>query len=467
MSITQKEYQDKLEIGLNRVSDVQFKTDANTTLLERFNSGSFMKNFQHILDSQTGTISADVAPFVSQVWPLIEGWYPMFPLKDLISVQPLEQPLGYIMFSKLVTANTASPTKAGDIVETPNGSRVIKGTYPTGEIIGEVIEDIQSEDNTFKALLGFYPLSVGITNGDLNKIKIVINDHIYVPLTIIGNTLSLTLFGGTSASGVELDIATGLITIPASVEASVTRINASYVRVLEYATKENLPKVKEFITNIPIEAKPRALSHEWTVYAEYLKKTQFNRDIAKDNMERMFNLLYQYQTRYILDELYEYATGNGSVEYALTIPTGTVAVDNYVQKIKEQLSDVSAIVEKANGRVEGNRLVVGRKFKGILESLDSHNFQMDDSKDMGYNNPRYLGKFGKYLTFYDPSLPVDKAFMLYKGNEMYESPYILAEYMPVTPTKLVPDGINMTETFCSMEAYKYTNPDGVVKIKLV
>lgn len=84
-------------------------------------------------------IMSDFGPYVPEVLPVIAAWYPEFPLKDLISVQDMNQDLAYLLFSKLITGTNKAPTLVGQVVETPLGQRKINGYYPTGVVIGEQI----------------------------------------------------------------------------------------------------------------------------------------------------------------------------------------------------------------------------------------------------------------------------------------------------------------------------------------
>lgn len=454
--------------GKSRVTDAFLKATSQKSLYDKGVVAQLLNNYKKIMDSDTATDftkGADVGPFVNEVWPLVAAWYPEFPLKDLISVQAMKEPLSYLMFSSLRAGTSKAGTKIGDVVETAMGPRTIRGQYPTGEILGEEIETSAFEDvdGAKQAMLAFYPLNIAATPGYLDKIKIVSGNKTYVPLTVVGDIINLAEQGSTTAvENATISISTGLLTLPAVTD----KVTANYVWNIEYGTHDNIMRVKEEIENRPIEATPRALVLEWTLFSEYLKKSQFGLDIRKDNTQRMLSLMSQFQTRYILDTMWEYATGNSGKVDKVTIPgSTTVSLDVKAQTVLQALAKYSNMIEMANGRVEGNRLVVGSNFKAFLEALPLTWYRPEsNTTDTGYSSPRKLGSFGKYLVYYDPNRNSSDVMMTYRGSEFYDAAYYLGEFMPIVPTEAIPLGVKVSSSFVSMEGHLYDKKDSVIKL---
>ena len=137
------------------------------TFAEKGIEAGILSNFKKIMDSDLGqavTMSSDFGPYVQEIWPVVTAWYPDFPLKDLISVQDMDKPLAYLFFSKLQTGTTKGHSTVGAVVETALGSRNIKGSYPTGEVMGEDIPADQLEFNNDTdqtvGLLAYAPLNL-------------------------------------------------------------------------------------------------------------------------------------------------------------------------------------------------------------------------------------------------------------------------------------------------------------------
>lgn len=443
-----------------------------------------LSNFGRIMDSAEGQMmmtTKDYGPYVMEVWPVVTAWYPDFPLKDLISVQSMDKPLAYLFFSRLITATDKAPTSVGNVVETALGMRQIKGQYPTGEIIGEEIPAAQIEfDAATKQTISLlaYP-HLNTTADYLAKVKV----------TVTGGTLAGTYFAesisggkiilkkglnGTADSANYIDVETGAIYFAEASDATaktITGLVVNYVWDLEYAHEDTIPTVKEDIEMLPMEAIPRAIAMKWSIFSEYLKKSQFGVDIREENTKRILNLLYQFQVRYILDSLYEYSTGTATVDNAPAADTITIAIPGSTtmsvevksQEVVRKLKQVATSIEIASGRMEGNRIVCGKNFKSFVESLPNTLFT-PTAQPSGFSGPREIGKYGTFTVYYDQMRADNEAFMTYRGSEWYDAAYYLGEFMPITPTDAIALQVTVRESFLSMEAYKYHKPNCVVKL---
>lgn len=469
-------------VGQHRVADAYYKVADSScaTMQEKGVVAGLLNNFSKIMDSDLGqalTTSKDFGPYVMEVWPLVTAWYPDFPLKELISVQDMDKPLAYMFFSVLKTGTDKAGTVAGDVVETPLGFRQIRGQYPTGEIVGEVITkgQISASDGT---LLAYAPLNVATTPGYLEKTKIFIGSDTYKGRATEGGFILFSKAGvDQTKDQIAIEIATGIVTgslITALASASSTdeAFKVNYVWNLDFANTENIQKVKEQVELRPMEATPRALMLEWTLFSEYLKKSQFGQDIREDNTKRILNLIYQYQIRYILDELYDGAEGvykkDGSSVNLTTISlafNNTYSLELQAANVTKQLKVVSNAIEIASGRMEGNRIVCGQNFKAWLESLPNTLFQPTKNDASAFSGPREIGTFSTFKVYYDPTRGADEGFMTYRGNEWYDAAYYLGEYMPVVPTDAIALGVTVRSSFVSMEAYRFDKPSCVFKLK--
>jgi hypothetical protein len=463
----------RMATSAHKIADSYMKVvEASTTnMYERGVAAALLDNFAKVMDSELGnsfmaTHANDFGPYVMEVWPLVTAWYPDFPLKDLISVQSMDKPLAYMFFSMLKTGTAKSPQGLGDVVETALGARTLKGRYPTGEIFGEEILDTQITDAG--TILAYAPLNVAVTPGYLQKTRITIGSDVYDAYNTNDGKVLFKLSGTEQAATViAIDINTGALTgtavVAAKGVAGTTAIVANYVWNLDYADTENIQKVKEQVEMRPMEATPRALALEWTLFSEYLKKSQFGVDIREDNTKRLLNLLYQYQVRYILDEMYTYrdTTANADVTVTANGSTG-IALEVISNAVQRQLHGMGGKILKSSGRMEGNKLVVGLNFKNWLEALPSNFYTPKKADDAFLQSPREIGQYGLYQVFYDPDLADNKFWMTYRGGEWYDAAYYLGEYMPIVPTDAIALGVTVRSSFVSMEAYRYDKKNCVI-----
>ena len=471
-----------------------------------YNEG--VKAFGRVSDSAFGnftdgaTHEGSFGPWVMDIWPLVTAWYPEFPLKDLISVQEMEKPLAWLFFSTLKTGTKKSPTAYGDVVETPLGMRHIHGQYPTGEIFGEVI-NVSGEDAQFEpaagdatkmvTMLSHYPLNL---SGDYKeKTQIVLvgtvttveNEGEENETTTVTDVRETYDYDNESdgkvtfkdLANVSIDVETGVLEVPAASgavslamatdDAVLDHIEVNYVVNLDYITTDNIQRVKEEVEKIEMVARERALMLEWTLFAEYLKKTQFGQDIKQDNLKRCLDLMYQFQVRYILEEMYVYAEGkgdNGVKGADKTIPVlsnSMYSIDVKVQKFLQSLNETANQIEIESGRMAGNRIVIGRDVKAYLESLPNTYYKRVSEPD-AFSSPREIGEIGGFKVYFDPYLPNTKGFMTYRGKEFYDAAYYMGMYMPLTTTDTVVLGVSAKQSFVSMEAYKYHKKNCVIRL---
>lgn len=419
---------------------------------------------------QQVNMMSDFGPYVPEVLPVIAAWYPEFPLKDLISVQDMNQDLAYLLFSKLITGTNKAPTLVGQVVETPLGQRQINGYYPTGVVIGEQIPGAQMsvEDGKLVGAVTYYALK---TSGDyLKKFKLVVDENgtkkTYRAFAVVGKEISLCDASApeVAVEGATWDIESGGFYIPTS-ESDTTNISAvaNYVWDLDYAVDENIPKVKEQVEKVEMRAEPRVLAMQWTIFAEALKKAQFGKDIRTETTTRVLDVLYQYQVRYVLDEMFEDAEG---ALKTITIPkTGIYSVDVAYNNVMNQLKGIATDIEYASGRMEGNRIVCGRDFKNWCESLPNTMFQ-PVAQPAGFSSPRKIGTLGTFEVYFDQRRGNDEAFMTYRGSEWYDAAYYMGVFLPIVPTDAIAINVTVRQAFASMEAYKYHKPSCVFPIKV-
>jgi hypothetical protein len=457
--------------------------NATMSTQEKLITAQLMDNYVGVMDSDLGqqiTMSPDYGPYVFELMPLVAAWYAEFPLKDLISIQPMEKPLAYLFFSRLKAGTSKAPTAQGDLIETPVGPRVIKGSYPTGEVIGENIPAAQMEFNASTketiAALAYAPIS--LIADYKNRIKVVVNSSdaainaTYLVYSIVGNTIHLAKSTTPSVdAGHTLDVATGALIVKEATTAtasSVTSAVINYVWNIEYATVETIQKVKETVDAIAMEATPRALALEWTLFAEYLKKSQFGIDIKVENTARVLNLMYQYQVRYILDRIYAEAVGTvGGVKPTINVNTSTsMSLEVKNADVVQQLAPAALQIQYNSGRVEGNRIVTGGNFKYYLESLPDTMFKPSKLEDKSWSCPREIGTYNKYKVYYDDTMPTNEAFMTYKGTEWFDATYYCGTFVPVAATPAIAQAVTVRESFVSMEAHLNHKPNCVIPMTI-
>jgi len=477
----------KVTAGGGKVAEYYEIASAELTRIEdKGNVALLLDNLQRISDADEGQAfitTSNYGPYVQEFWPIVTAWYPEFPLKDLICVQTMDRPLAYLFFSRLLVGTNKADSIAGEVVETATGKRVLRGRYPTGEIFGEalVTADFIFDDGTDQsiAVLAYYPLVV--TGDNIEKYLLTVDstlpalDGVLSVLNVTGDLINFKKGAGTDILA-TIDMKTGQLVINEGISGpvaagSITSVSVNYVWNIESAVETTIPSITEDVEKISMEAIPRALGIKWSIFSEYVKKKQFGQDIRVDTTKRVLEIIFQYQCRYILDQMYDYAGGfvDGSAGEVIDIslvPTTAVTIETRVQEVLLQLNAVGNAIEMNVGRMAGNRIVAGMALKSWLESLPNTYFK-PVTADQGYNSPRKIGTIGRYEVYYDPQRASDEGFMTYRGTEWYDATYYVGEFMPIVPTDAIALGVTVRSSMVSMEAYKYHKKGGVTKLSFV
>lgn len=415
----------------------------------------------------------NVGPYIPEIWPIIVAWYPDFPLKDLISVQSMEQPLAYLLYSELKVGTNKAPATAGDIVSTPMGMRSINVVgYSTGKVMGENIpaEQVAYDDTakTITTVLAFQPLLPEDKALAKLKLDVTVDGTLstYVAAGVSGNNINLALSTSPTVpvTGAYVDGIHGIVVIPQATAPTAATMVANYWWNIDLANDANIPKIVEDITKRTIEAEPHAVEMQWTVFAEAVKQAQFGTNFKTENTKRVLNVLYQMQTRDVLSEMWTYATGTMTdpADQVIAIPTNSYSLDTQVNYVLSRLNAMSSQIGLNSGRMEGNRIVVGYEFKNWLEALPATWFKKYP-EPAGFLAPHAIGEFGKYIVFYDPQAAGDEAFMTYRGSEWYDAAMYMGVFLPFVPTDAVAVGVRVREAFVSMYATDFHKPDCVIK----
>lgn len=472
-----RKFQSRIADSMNRVGTGTAKEyfDASVedfkTFEEKGIQAGLVSNWGRVSDSDEARqfiTTNNYGPFLPELWPIITAWYPEFPLKELISVQDMEQDLAYIITSELLAGTNKADTFMGDKVETPSGLRQIKGRYPTGEIFGEELvgDALFVEGDDTLSALAYYPIMQDNDSLASTNVEVWDADKTELEATYTAGSVSsgiLALLDDTSAKVGEIELATGVITITEQ-DLTTKLISVSYVWNIEYANDNNIPTIIEDMKMIPIQAKPQVLSMKWTIFSEFVKKKQFGIDIRTSTTKRVLDLLYQYQVRYVLDKMYNGATG-GTED--LTIPVGAVDLNVNVNILLKDINKISHKIQKNTGRIEGNCIVTGNDLKAYFEALPDTFYKPEaPGKDYGFNGPRKIGKIGRYTIFYDDKLADDEAFMTYRGSEWYDAAAYYGVFLPIAPTDVVNININLRGAFVTMAAFRLDKPNAIIKLKI-
>lgn len=338
-----------------------------------------------------GTLSGDVAQFTPILMPMVRRVYPNLIANELLGVQPMSMPTGFIYaLTNSYTGTGAIAGKSAKLYLVDDASGL--------EISGDVVY-----------VEGNYVLS----NEDV----------------AVGADIS----DGTATATVEAKYTN---------EAAFGKILKNYTGTYATATAEglgtNMKEVGFSVSKKSVEAKSRALKGQYTV--EMYQDLKAQHGLLADE-EIMSLMSYEMQAE-IDREVVDFVNGNATqlADTAFTADstdgTGRWEIEKYrAQAIR--ISKEAAQIGLDTKRGQGNTLLVSPKVATMLEQVGTYQPAPVAS---GVNAPvsgGVAGTFdGRFKVIVDQYATSDYATVLYKGADRRDAMGFFAPYVPMSFTKV-------------------------------
>ena len=327
-----------------------------------------------------GTLSGDVAQFTPILMPMVRRVYPNLIANELLGVQPMAMPTGFIY------ALTNQYT--GDADNGANGNLKI----------------IKTEDDA--SAISIY------TEGDLHLV----------------------------AKDADL---TGLdVTATYTNEAAFGRIFKNYTGPVATATAEQLARdMKEVgfsISKKSVEAKSRALKGQYTVEMYQDLKSQHGLLADEEIMSLMSYEMQAEIDREVVDFVNTNATQLADTVFTAdsTDGTGRWEIEKYRREVI-RISKEAAQIGLDTKRGQGNVLVVSPKVATMLEQVGSFKTAEQASAVKQPISGGVAGTFdGRYKVIVDQYAADDYCTVLYKGADRRDAMGFFAPYVPMSFTKV-------------------------------
>jgi len=350
-----------------------------------------------------GTLSGDVAQFTPILMPMVRRVYPNLIANELLGVQPMSMPTGFIY------AMTNQYTGTADTGSNAN-SIIIEMSSPTGLVAGGTI--------------------TGDTSGAVATVVYVEGAKLLVELTAGILTAETINTGAENITGIFTN------------EASFSRIFKNYTGSYSTAEAEQLSRdmreVGFSIAKKTVEARSRALKGQYTVEMYQDLKNQHGKLADEEIMSMM-----SYEMQAELDrEVVDFVNANATQLQNTT--SFTQASDNTgrweIEKFRRESVRISSEAKQIGldtKRGQGNILVVSPKVSTMLEQAGT--FKVAEQK-ANINTPvsgGVAGTFdGKYKVVIDQYATSDYCTVMYKGVDRRDAMGFFAPYVPMSFTKV-------------------------------
>lgn len=358
-----------------------------------------------------GTISSDVQQFVPIFLPLVRRVMPKLVANELLGIQPLTTPTGYIFAINFrytgSSDNSAKPTNVGQIVEFTQSTEAEK------VVVGTTLK-----------------FSNGGLSAPIDDAKVLYKEGNFVLIDKNGVPATATIETGTT-NGAAITSDTVLATY--SNELSFEKVLKGYTGAYTTANGETLgTDMSEIGFNIErkfVEAKTRKLKAKYTVelYQDLKAIHGLNAD------EELMNMMAMEVESELNREIIDFVNSNSTVtpDFNINDIPGRYEIEKFAH-LGVRIAHEAREIARTCRRGVGNVIIASPKVVTILESLNGYKCIESNANITNEANPGVVGYFEGKKVIIDIFAKNDYVTVLYKGTDRRDALGYYAPYVPMS-----------------------------------
>lgn len=387
--------------------------DVKLPVTEIGNMKVMLRNQAQELESQVseGTISGDVQQFIPIFLPLVRRVMPKLVANELLGIQPLSTPSGYIFainFRYIGSSDQpAKETKTGQIVEFTQATEIEKVQ------VGQTLK-----------------FSGGNLAQTIDDAKVLYKEGNYVLIDATGVVSGATIGAGTTngAAGVN-----DTVLATYSNELSFEKVLKGYTGSHDTAKGETLgTDMAEIGFNIErklVEAKTRKLKAKYTVELYQDLKAVHGLNADEELMNMMAIEVESELNREIIDFVNSVATD--TPDLAINEIPGRYEIEKFAH-LAVRIAHEAREIARTCRRGTGNVIIASPKVVTILESLNGYKCIESNGNITNEANPGVVGYFEGKKVIIDIFAKSDYVTVLYKGTDRRDALGFYAPYVPMS-----------------------------------
>lgn len=357
---------------------------------------------EHARLMSEGTLSGDVAQFTPILMPMVRRVYPNLIANELLGVQPMTMPTGFIY--ALTNQYTGTSANHG---ATNSSAKIYVAAGAHGLVAGSTVE-MGAVDGTVLFVDG---LNVLVTDGT-------------TPL-VVGGAL------GTSTVA-------GVYTNEAAFGKILKGYTGTYTTAQAEALSTGMREIGFSIAKKSVEAKSRALKGQYTVEMYQDLKAQHGLLADEEIMSLMSYEMQAEIDREVVDFVNDNATQLTDSVFTAdsTDGSGRWEIEKYRREVI-RISREAAQIGLDTKRGAGNTLLVSPKVATMLEQVGSFKAAEQVSGVKSPVSGGVAGIFdGRFKVIVDQYATSDYCTVMYKGADRRDAMGFFAPYVPMSFTKV-------------------------------
>lgn len=423
--------------------------------------------------------SVNVGGFQDFLFPVIRTSFPVNPILDWVSVQPMSRRHGQIFYMSYIVGQTKGNYAAGSKIFDPlTGYR--GGSHYSDEFVDQ--ESIGTTNGVTTTPACSNLAYAGNSGGGVRPGMLTIQcfaangaDTLTIRDNGNGVLYADNAFANTDFRSGTVNYSTGAISLVFNNAPATGTIYASYEYDSEGST--NLPQVDVQIVTSPVTAKRNALRYRYSMESLQDFQAELGRNIDEDLLAGASAQITTEQARQVVSDLWA-AAGAPFTSFNIGQPANpTVSQREHFTNIQYPLNQTINQMLQETQRNQANVMIVDVAMYNVLCSIGAPFFFQWERATLNQDQVgvKFAGTWqGSVRVYVDTLLnqqpgasPAGNALLLYKGNDLNEVAYVWAPYRLLyrAPVTTLDDMVSRS-ALASRVARKLVNPRLVKRFEL-
>ena len=362
-----------------------------------------------------GTVASDVAQFVPIFMPLARRIQPALIANELVGVQPLTSPTGFIYalrFRYTGMGANAADKKGGRISPIAGGQILKVNVTGTAPVKGDTVKV-----------------------GDATAVVIHVEEDFFLIDAKIGSA--------TATLNDSADKEIGTITVTYSNEIKFRKILKAYSGSLPTTQAEllgyDMSEVGFDIQQTQIGVESRKLKAEYSVEMYQDLKAMHGLNADEELMNVMAVEVLNELDREIITKVNEWAAPAGDFKIGGADASGSSRFEmEGMSHLALKIANESREIARLTRRGAGNILIVSPKVATVLEQIKGYlPVETSSTVNTGAVGVSVIGTFNKMKVVMDAFAETEYCTVLYKGSDRRDAIGYYAPYVPISFTRVV------------------------------